>query len=266
MSTKSLAKSVIEGGRCGHYKADVYKRARQERAQVREYLRIVRRDPEVFEEHVEPVRQPEYPCFADKLNPIYRFLESRAGRRWSDVRAELFARFDTRTTPGRHVLFDHLLKDVSENSDPASPARRFARFFVDRDGLLAKDPAWYRRQMRSERSERCNRAVVAAWMGERKIGRSGYGFTWFEPVERGVRCVYEHGFIYAETNALGDVIRDPRPPIAYSTRVIPQPPVVRRAKVAFRQARRLDAREEAYFLTLPPAVREEILALAPANV
>jgi len=274
MSTHNLSRTTIEGGRCGHYKTDVRKRARQERAATREFLRAMKHDPESFEDCSPPLRQPETPCFADKLNPMLRFLESRIGEKWSEVRSELFAKFDTRTTPGRHVLFDHLLREVCEscNLEPDAPERRYKNFFLDAEGRLRKFalPRFQRR-----RPPRCNCLAVAAWLGSRKIGRCGKHFVWFEPasmhgirepVYRGVRAVYDGAFIYGVLDENGNVIRDPVPTPSINGRVYAQPPIVRRSQIRFRQARRLNEQEEAFFRSLPTSVQNEILALAPANV
>jgi hypothetical protein len=268
MSTKNIARSVIEGGRCGHWKADVQRRIRQERTKARSFVGRARIDVESADKHPVPLRQPEYPCFADKLRPIYRLLDSRAGQPWAQVRSELFARFDTRTTPGRHVLFDHLLRDVSECSDEDSPDRRFARYFVDEACILRKDhgTGFSMRSVHAPRLLPDNRAI-AAWVGQRKIGRMGKRFAWFVPVSEAAVLVYEGWkYQYAAVDEAGNVIRDPQPPAKYGTQTIPQPPIVRRSSARFRQHGQLDAAEEAYFLSLPQKVREEILALAPANV
>src|SRR5271156_720922 len=112
MSTKNLSRTVIEGGRCGYYKSEVHACARSERSELRAHLRSLALDPELEENLTHPKRQPVTLCFSDKLRPIYRFRDSRVGRDWDATRSELFDKFDTRTTPGRHVLFDHLLRDV----------------------------------------------------------------------------------------------------------------------------------------------------------
>ena len=269
MSTKNLSRTVIEGGRCEHYKADVYARARQERAAAKRYLKAVRVDPECGEESAPPQRQPETPCFADKLNPIYRFLDSRVGDSWSEVRSELFSRFDTRTTPGRHVLFDHLLRDVCESGDPKSPERRFARYFIDAEGRLAKE---HRERVSFGQTMWRGGDVLAAWLGARKIGRMGERFAWFVPVDERVRAVYVHAkygrgdLLYAALDEHGSIIRDPQPPYVGRYSIIPRPAVVRRSTVRFRQCGQLGARDEAYFRSLPKWVQDEILALAPANV
>lgn len=177
MTTKNLSRTVIEGGRTGHYKAECQKRIRQERAAWRSQSIAIARDQEAWDDDVPAVRDPVYPEFADKLSPIYRFLDAHVGEPWDGVRSELFDRFDTRTTPGRHVLFDHLLRDVAESSepDPAFGGFRFRRYYRDEDGVLQKDPRFANRWRGSGRP--FDLQAVARWLGARKVGHAGAGFA-----------------------------------------------------------------------------------------
>src|SRR5438445_11892260 len=109
MSTKNLARTVIEGGR---HRQNVWQRRwsnAQERTAERELSGLLRDrlDPDAV---VYRKRTPVYQEFDDKLGPAYRWLEAQSGRPWNEVRSELFARFDTRTTAGRHIVFDHRLQ------------------------------------------------------------------------------------------------------------------------------------------------------------
>lgn len=136
MSTKNLARTVIEGGR--EYSNCWFRRSsnRTQRLRARQICAtlLVTRD---YDRTLQPKRQALLQSFHDKLGPAYRFLASQVGRPWRKVRSELFQRFDARTTAGRHILFDHLLRSVHEVW-PAYFGRR--DFYVDRHGLLRRAP------------------------------------------------------------------------------------------------------------------------------
>ncbi len=117
MSTKNLARTVIEGGRRGFNKFERRNSTREERSEERAMLTVVRQDPEAYDDIVTPARRPVRPEFSDKLNPAYEFLDSRVGKSWNKTRAMIAERFDTRTTAGRHVVNDHLLRQVREYGD-----------------------------------------------------------------------------------------------------------------------------------------------------
>jgi hypothetical protein len=87
-----------------------------------------------FDDVVYRPRKKVWRDFSDKLGPAGRFLSSQVGRPWSKVHSELFARFDTRTTAGRHILFDHVLKTIREGYGLGA---RY-RFFVDARGILRR--------------------------------------------------------------------------------------------------------------------------------
>lgn len=174
MATKNLARTTIEGGRCGYYKMEVAARAAAERTATRSFLRKVARDDDDAEGLADPRRLPVRVCFSDKLGPSERFLDSCCGRPWRKVREELFARFDIRTTAGRHILFDHVLPEVEGD-------RRWRpRYFIDRHGILRRSfyeraqPAW----------QWFDEAPVFAWLGDRRITRAGDRFTWWVPAKR----------------------------------------------------------------------------------
>jgi hypothetical protein len=135
MSTKNLARTVIEGGRSHSYQA-----ARQhsnscertwERVTSHKLLTATEFDDVVYRRRRKVWRE-----FSDKLGPAERWLQSQAGRPWKKVRAELFARFDTRTTAGRHILFDHILPAVQQDGRIRG---RFV-FDVDAHGILRAKP------------------------------------------------------------------------------------------------------------------------------
>jgi hypothetical protein len=131
MSTKNLARTVIEGGRL---RGNSWCR-RESNAAVRVKAREVLRRAafgDGLEELVVPRRKKVERAFADKVGPPRRWLERQVGRPWNIVRRELFERFDTRTTAGRHIVFDHMLGWVeAEARCHARP-----RFRVDRRGIL----------------------------------------------------------------------------------------------------------------------------------
>ncbi len=290
MATKNLSRTVIEGGRCAHYQSEVRESIRGERAHGRTYLRAVANDPELADECVAPKRKVVSPCFADKLRPIYGFLDSRLGRNWDTVRSELFAKFDTRTTPGRHVLFDHLLRDVRESQEVLD--RRYARYFVDAQGRLCKDKDRDRRPRYT--TPPCNLHRVAAWLGHRKVGTLGARFVWFVPTSGRVCAVHEgYGtIVYAVADVDGKPIRDVdllravsadqsahaqasgkvASKLAIANELSPLSRWWRPrgklllTRVSFRQSNVLDARDEAFFLALPAHVQKMLVDMAPANV
>ncbi len=267
MATKNLARTVIEGGRCGYFKSECNEKIRSERAQTRIYLRAVTSDPEYEESSVAPKRKTVSVCFKDKLRPIYRFLDSQIGRDWNTVRSELFTKFDTRTTPGRHVLFDHLLRDVRESLEPLD--QPYASYFIDAEGRLCKEKDRYATYRRTKYVKYDLNKVVA-WLGCRKVGRLGSGFAWFVPT-RDMRFIraFNNGnafygeIIYVYADETGKPLQD-----AMHARLYPHAPS--RPWIAhnlsFRQYSALSAKDEAFFRALPTHVQDKLLKMAPANV
>jgi hypothetical protein len=132
MSKKNLARTVIEGGRSHFNTFDRRCSHGEERARSRDVARALLCGGDPEDAIFEPRRSVD-PWFYDKLGPAMRWLRSQVGRPWNKVRSELFARFDTRTTAGRHILFDHVLREV-EDARPLRPRRH--GLWVSEQGVL----------------------------------------------------------------------------------------------------------------------------------
>lgn len=171
MSTKNLARTVIEGGRYNTHQrrqTNADHRCAERQALAHEVR------SEEFGDVVFPKRQPEPRAFDDKLAPAKRWLGRQVGRNWDKVRSDLFQRFDTRTTAGRHILFCHLLRMVE-----LGPVRsRWYEFEVDASGRLRRNENRYEYQ-------RWRPTTIAEtereWLGLRRVGQRGSHFYWFEP-------------------------------------------------------------------------------------
>lgn len=148
MSTKNLAHTVIEGGRQSHDKYDRRISLRYWRHDNRAFCRSVRQGTVDVESLSPPVRVIHFrwrdEIHADKTNPCDRFLASRAGRHWDDVRSEICRRFDRRKLAGMHVTNDHLLNRVQI---PEHYAMAYwwrsggPKFWVDENGILRHNPS-----------------------------------------------------------------------------------------------------------------------------
>ena len=216
MSTKRLQRTVIEGGR-----RNVYERrqsSKELRAAERAYLSKINQDWENWDEEAEPEITPVYKEFSDKLSPMYRWLDAQVGRVWSEVRSEVFDKFDTRTTAGRHITFDHLLSSVVDTLtgfnrwgriiDPKieveinTGVRRYSYpdYYVDQEGIFRKhdkqSKAYWKRPYPTD--QEC--AEICAWLNNRIIGMKDGVFTWFCPTEGDWKIDFEksvYGFGYA---------------------------------------------------------------------
>lgn len=175
MSTKNLARTVIEGGR-QHYNqfdrrnSNVVARARAHRTE-----RALRAVSDVDAVVFEP-RTPVWRAFSDKLGPARRWLRSQVGRPWNKVTSDLFQRFDVRTTAGRHIVFCHLLQEV--NTDGTGPDRRHD-FFVNARGILRYERfrafGYARREALPEPQKE-----LCAWLAGRRVLEHGERLYWLE--------------------------------------------------------------------------------------
>jgi hypothetical protein len=179
MSTKNLARTVIEGGRADFNRwARRFTNARERCAERLTSAALARgEDPDAA---VYRPREPLGRSFRDKLAPAERWLDKQVGRPWNKVRGELFARFDTRTTAGRHILFDHLLADV----DLGDFAHFGLRFTVDSHGLLKRAPKRPRPRRQFEPLPE-PASVLSDWIAGRRVGERGTRCYWFVPTEAG---------------------------------------------------------------------------------
>lgn len=200
MATKKLSRTVIEGGRRGFNKWERRQSHTEVRTEERNYLKQVIDDPELAEElEIEEIR-PVYKEFTDKLSPMYRWLDAQVGRPWDQVRAEVFQKFDTRTTAGRHITFDHLLREVVETesgfdrhgniADPDIPKEPNDRswyyspspYYVDRAGILQTKPNRYRHR-RSQQVSDQEYKDAEVWLQNYMVGEIGGKLYWFMPTE-----------------------------------------------------------------------------------
>lgn len=259
MSTKNLARTVIEGGRTGAYKQARDEVNRTERHQVREHLNQCAKDPELYDDGHDPETQApidrNYPFdekFADKLNPAERWLDKRVGKSWNKTYSELRETFDSRTTAGRHILFDHLLRDVGQANDDHN---RYRDKVVDKNGILReqkfKGSRWHYNYPKDHEWEAATR-----FLGGRKVGQLLNGdLYWFEAVGHGVySMVYDwrtmiHNVSYKD----GKIVYVVKQAYSGPTKYVG----------GFRQAKKLTDKERGRFMTLNRKVREEILERSP---
>lgn len=215
MGTKRLARTVIEPGRCNFTKNERVFENRSDRRAARVRGHLLTRDPR-FEEDDEdrfPVREPIWIHQRDKLSPLTRWLRKQANRPWGDVYAEIRHQCDTRTTPGRHILYDHLLRDVENNGvgeESPNPWRSEwrERFFVDDDGILRHVPAKGRPAYHCDCAthRRHPREGVIARIAGRRVRALGSELFWMVRVEVCAECTGScgHPARYRQDAALDD--------------------------------------------------------------
>lgn len=186
MSTKKLDKTAIEGGRINGYKYERKQSLRSARRGVKQILQSVR-DYEDFYEVEFPEREKSsyWPSekFKDKLSPVYRWIDKRVGMPWDETYSLMRKRFDARTTPGRHILFDHMLGQVWRSQDHTTEESDRYEYYVDGYGILRKNEN-YRTRYQSQDwvAIRAERERISDWLGGRLIGKVGNVLYWFEPV------------------------------------------------------------------------------------
>jgi hypothetical protein len=217
MAKKNLARTAIEGGRYHHNSWERRHSHGIARAREREVLGRLTADPSAADEIAGPARKRVRKMFYDKLRPVERWLARQAGRPWNDVYSEIKKRFDSRTTAGRHILYDHLLAYVEIGERHGWPWR--GNMAVGSDGILRIQDGfrWQRKRVR-ERGVWVGREALARFSGGRRIGRQGEIWFWFVPVRP--RCAV--------------------------------------APLAFRQDRRMEEREVAFFLSLKESQQLEL--------
>lgn len=190
MSTKNLARTIIEGGR---HKGNKWERRNShaiERAHLRNYLREVEQDPENYEEYDPEPRESVMKGFDDKLGPIYRWLNRQVGRAWDEVRADIAQAFDIRTTAGRHIVFDHMLQSVQTGPEagykyysvPGDSTASYSDhdYYVDDNGILQKKRYLGRRRYH-DKVPAWDTKQLANWLNGRIVGKVGNKLFWFVP-------------------------------------------------------------------------------------
>jgi len=261
MATKNLARTVIEGGRTGAYKATRDQVNRNERHQVKEHLNQCAKDLEIYDDGDDPETQPPidrfYPFdekFADKLNPAERWLNKRIGKSWNKTYSELRETFDSRTTAGRHILFDHLLQGVSEANDDS---RWYNDLVVDQNGVLRERKGKSSRRWQDGYPKVEDWQTAAIFLKGRKVGQHLNGdFYWFEPVRHGVyTMVYDYRTVIHNVS-----YKDGKIIYLYKESHVYAPT---KYEGGFRQAKKLTDKERGQFMTLNRKVREDILGRSP---
>ncbi len=182
MSTKRLARTVIEGGRVGYCKYLRRQSHKKQRVALRVLLGELRADPEVVRGlPLEPICKH----FADRLSAADRWLRGHTGKPWPEVEGLIYQTFDLRTLAGRHVVFGHLLPSQSARETLRGGWRVHhsrGEFFVDDDEVLR-----YRQRVRNRRPRynprplRWEQTEHGRWVGGRLIAKRGRFLYWLEP-------------------------------------------------------------------------------------
>ena len=295
MSTKKLQKTVIEGGRVGRNTWERRNSHTSERTSTREFCDKVKQDPDAADDDNLFIREKDWVRkeFDDKLGPMYRWLGRQVGKPWDEVRSDVVKTFDTRTTAGRHIVYDHLLKSVEVTPNVRLSYRRTPDddnasyfkhdFFVNDKGILCqrtyiprkwkhKPPVWDTNQL-------------ANWLSGRVVGKVGSKYFWYLPADKskkhhapdrhwitkwgrygGYYADYGLTFLYLADapiykldNMGRKVLLENGSPVVLGY----EPQWFAGSPNAFRQARRLDSKELEYWSSVPEYYQNKVLELSP---
>lgn len=245
MSKKNLSKTIIEGGRTKRSKHDRRESLRTTRRTGRCQLRS-HSDYEELElpPRIQFIESSFDQKFYDKLGPLKRWIGSQVGRSWDSIYSEIKEKFDTRTTPGRHVVYDHLFQYVNVNG---LESRKGADYYVDGTGILRENENSWRRLYARRTSIFRELSRAFAWLKHRKIGQLGQYYYWFEATKpRECSIVYDR--------SSGEYLMR-----HYSWAQMTYVPV------SFRQTRLLNEAELKYFRSLKSENQKTILNMSPLN-
>ncbi len=192
MATKNISRTIIEGGRRTGNKNDRYLSNKKQRAKERGHTHDARTLVDADDVKVAPKRSKVGKSFSDKLAPVYRWLASRSGKNWNKVYSELRETFDTRTIAGAHVVFDHMLSDVTTSLTDVQG--EFNRFFVDKQGILRDRGKRFRYP---RRKPAYTVKEVSDWTQGRRVMDHGTSMFWMVPARvEWTECGYYVGGHY----------------------------------------------------------------------
>ncbi len=208
MSTKNLARTIIEPGRSGSDKYERKAANKLERRVAKTFLRQVIKNKDLAD--LDPPMDTTRiwgSCPGWKVGPLQRWFNSQAGKSWNDVYSLVSSRWDVRTQDGRTIR-DRLIRysgvgkhhHISELWTTPPPG-------VDEDGLChSNEDGWRSKYIGLPRVpyEPLTRSIwvrargpqihpdkrIAKWLNFRKVGRVGRVLFWYVPT-RGVgwnRC------------------------------------------------------------------------------
>lgn len=192
MSKKSLERTVIEGGRARYNKYERWSSNSEARVNSRAYMKKLITDPEEFEFTPEPRRKVVGQGFTDKLSPAYKWLRKHIGQKWDDVFSKLINSLDTRTISGRHIVYDHMLRDVAKHEYDYSG--RSSAFVVNDEGILCEclDGRFYRwrnPEPKINLGASPSKHHMDRWLKDRQVRQVGTKVFWMIPQKhRWVEC------------------------------------------------------------------------------
>lgn len=285
MAKKNIARTAIEGGRTSSNTWRRRESNRDERAKARCIIASAQNDVEELADAVMTPREHVSKEFDDKLGPVYRWLDSHVGELWNDVRSKITAKFDGRTTAGRHILHDHILREVRLLGD----LKDYYWYHVDENGLLQKSRKrgkyWLVGAVAEPREPISNRkkTLILRWLGQRRIGVRGDKVYWFEPTFSRSNIVVTWGeernqwyrsqaywidkdnlyFWTKEKRPLYEVTSDPMVPMKakgyeeYLSRYW--------GYSGYRQGKELSKKDMKFWLSIPAWLRTNILKHSPLN-
>lgn len=292
MSKKNLARTVIEGGRHNYNKWERRASHADLRARDRNYINEVKSDLENWYDYdVEPI-QPVYQGFTDKLGPMYRWLAKQCGRPWNEVRSEIAKTFDGRTTAGRHILHDHLLKSVEETPDlhygryylrpeDWTTSYRRGEFYVDANGILREKTVLP--NPHKKKTPQFNTNQIANWLSGRVVGKVGKRLFWFVPADKNKkrggnnrqwdtkwgymgRGYYSHYGLHYKYLRIEPVYKYVNGALSYENGkpiVLEYKSTWENGTPTFRQDRKLNEKELAYWNTIPEYFQTQVLEWSP---
>ena len=212
MSKKRLDRTVIEGGRGQGNKNDRYQSNSEVRQSERDFLKAVTIDPSIADDQDIDTRTRVGKEFRDKLSPMYKWLATKVDLPWSDVRKEVFEKFDTKTIAGSHITFDHLLSSVvetisgfdkrgeminpnillSEKKDKTFSFYRH-RFYVDENDILRKaEGESYKTWAKNYYATKEDYLTAEQWLNSRAsckmVMEKGGKLFWLYPSQDVWRC------------------------------------------------------------------------------
>ena len=187
-----------------------------------------------------PERKKDFKEFSDKLQPIYRFLDSKVGKGWNNIRSEIAKKFDVRSLAGYHIVCQHMFASIKgAGHQETSSEYSHYKYYIDDRGIFRKSKKiqynyyWNKKDFKDKSQE------TVKWLNKNKVGMVGGVLFWFVPTNpKTINVEYTwQGFNYINYNIFG--------------------------QTRFRQSYKLDKKEVNYFISLPEWIKENILKQSP---